>query len=290
MASVGTYGMHCLNDNWHEDRHQPADGLTTISGLEKRAPRGYETDIAYIGERYDVLSRIARLPQRESFATPDDGFREKDRTSSVDFAHPRSRTEFVFNPPAKPKMISTESVPEVSHEDRRPIPGNKRGFGAVVNRHEDNHNQRFWETTHGSFYGEAQPGARLTQSGTRSDPSLARRGGGRNSEDDENRGEGVKVGSLCGEFFTETSDPACDTRTQRAWLYQADPALKHVHLGGKKPAVGIHDNETSLPLGAGAMAKVRSDLKERKGVLYRTATCITKGLGNRPGKNIFQDG
>jgi hypothetical protein len=285
MASVGTYGLKTLNDNWFEDRHQPADALSATAGFEKRAARAYETDIAYIGERYDVLNRIARMPPRESYATPDDGFREKDRTSSVDFAPPRSRKEFVFDPPAKPALISTESVPEVSFEERRPIPGNNRGFGAVLNRHEESEGQRFWSTTSGDFYGE---GARVFPH--RSDAYCHGRGAGTYTGDEEAKIEGVKVGCLTGENFCKSTDPACDTNTQRAWLYQADPALKFVHLGGTRPRPGRIDNELSLPIGDGAMAKVRKDLAERKGRLYRTATTITKGLGQRSGHNLFQDG
>jgi len=287
MAAVGTYGQKTLNGNWFEDRVQPAGSLTVLGSIDSKTTRPYETDIAYIGERYDVLSRISRMPQRESYATPDDGFREKGCTSKVDFAPPRSRKEFVFHTPAQPRLISTESVPEVSFEERRPIPGTKRGFGSVLNRHEDGHEQRFFNTTNGDVYGEAGP--RVLR-GQRSDPINFRRSAGTNTADDENRAEGIAVGCLTGENFCQSSDPACNTMCQRAWLYQADPALKHVHLGGSRPKVAEVDNELSLPIGKGAMAKVRADLAERKGRLYRTATCITKGLGQRPGVNIFQDG
>lgn len=284
--AAGTYSLRTLNDNWFEDRLQPADSLSATSGFSKRAARAYETDIAYIGERYDVLARIARMPPRESYATPDDGFRERDRISSVDFAHPRSRKEFVANPPAKPRLVTSESVPEVAFEDRRPVPGPQRGFGSALPRHEANHDQRFWNTASGEFFGYA--GSRRPRARTYCHPDMQH--AGVTSESEEKRVEGVMVGQLCGENYNDGPDPAKNSKCQRAWLYQSDPSLSNVHLGGTRPKVSKVDNALSLPIGEGAMSRVRSDLTERKGRLYRTATTITKGLGSRPGYNLFQDG
>jgi len=123
----------------------------------------------------------------------------------------------------------------------------------------------------------------------KSESNLARFAG-KSTEEDENRVQGMKVGKLTGENYRESSDPAADTRTQRAWLYGSDPSLTHVHHGGKRPPAPRENNELSLPLGDGAMSKVRADLKERKGLLYRTATHITKGNGHRTGMSVFQDG
>eukprot|EP00927_Polykrikos_kofoidii_P032762 TRINITY_DN27806_c0_g1_i1.p1 TRINITY_DN27806_c0_g1~~TRINITY_DN27806_c0_g1_i1.p1 ORF type:complete len:284 (+),score=40.56 TRINITY_DN27806_c0_g1_i1:99-950(+) len=282
--AVGTYTQKTLNDQWFEDRQQPPGALSATGGIHLKQARKYETDIAYIGERYDVLNRISRIPPRPSFAMPDDGFRKWEKTSLVDFAHPRTRKEFVAKPPEKPRLITTESVPEVSYEERRPLPGSKRGFGSVLNRHEENHDMRFWSTTSGDFFGEGT--RRFHQ---RSEPSL-RRPAGVSTEDTEHRAHGVQVGLLTGEKFNDSNDAASNTRTQRAWLYQSDPSLTNVHLGGTKPRPSVVDNALSLPLGEGAMSKVRADLKERKGRLYRTATTVTKGLGERSGINIFQDG
>merc|ERR1712070_1312440 len=100
---------------------------------------------------------------------------------------------------------------------------------------------------------------------------------------------GVMVGELCGEHHKPAADPSCDTGIQRAWLYSNDPALSNLKFsksGGKIPAL---DNETSLPLGAGAQMKIMEDLKNRGGMLYRNSTTITKGNGSHYGISIFQD-
>lgn len=289
MAASGTYGRQTLNDNWYEDRHQSADALTATGGFSKRKAREYEPGIAYIGERYDVLARVSRMPPRETYAMPDDGFREMDKTSLVDFAHPKTRKEYV---PAKlkPRLVTPESVLEVSYEDRRPVVGEKSGFGAVLNRHEATHDQRFFNTTHGDVYGFSMDGYSTKVRGAPKRCNSTLGPAGVSSEADEGRVQGVKVGSLCGEKYVLSDDPASDTATQRAWLYQSDPSLANVHLGGTRPRPGRYDNELSLPIGEGAMGKVRSDLRERQGRLYKTATHITKGLGHRSGINIFQDG
>jgi hypothetical protein len=291
MAAVQTYSHGTLNNNWAEDRQQPAEALAA-TGLT-RFTRSYESDIAYIGDRYDVLNRISRMPPRVSYATPDDGFRERDCTSQLDFIPPATRKEFVAKPPAFPWLITTESVPEVSHDERRPIPGNKRGFGAVLQRHEETHEQRFFATTTAHFYGEGGPRSARGPlcSKTVVNPE-ALRPAGVSTEHEENRQQGVKVGCLCGEKYSEAMDPALDSKTQRAWLYQADPSLSNVHLGGQRrnKVKGGVDNALSLPLGDGAMSKIRNDLKDRQGRLYRTATHITKGMSKRPGVCVFEDG
>mmetsp|Transcript_36949 Transcript_36949/g.81108 ORF Transcript_36949/g.81108 Transcript_36949/m.81108 type:complete len:284 (-) Transcript_36949:158-1009(-) len=282
--AVGVYTLKTLNDNWFEDRHQPAGSLSVTSDLQRRNPRPHETDIAFIGERFDVLSRISRLPARTSYALPEDGFNEKNTTNLVDFSHPRSRQD-VATAPEKPALLSAESVPEISHDERRPLPGNRSGFGATLQRHPPGHDQRNWNTTHGDYFGEGN-GRRRCQTWASVEDSHA----GVSTAHEEFRAQGLKTGKLCGETLCESNDPGSDTRVQRAWLYSSDPALRHVHLGGKKPPLPEQDNELSLPLGDGAMNKVRKDLAERKGRLYRVATHITKGRGERSGVSIFQDG
>merc|ERR1719478_22869 len=101
MSSAYVYSTKTLNDNWYEDRAQPPGSWMQLGDELKKEVRKYETDIAYVGERYDVLTRIGRVPCKPSYATPDDGFRENKRTSSIDFADPRSHKEFVANPPQK---------------------------------------------------------------------------------------------------------------------------------------------------------------------------------------------
>jgi hypothetical protein len=287
MASAYVYGLKTLNDNWFEDRLQPSGSLTALGDIGNKATRKYESEIAYIGERYDVLARIARIPPKVSYGVPDDGFRENQRTSSVDFAHPRSRKEFVAKPPEKPTFITTESIPEVCYEDRRPVPGSYRGFGAVLSRHEESHGQRNWNTTSGDTFGVGM-GSR-SKSMPRLDPAQSR-SAGVGTEDAENAAKGMKVGVMCGEEYADRGEPSRDTKTQRSWLYQQDASLRNLHhAGATKKKLTPVDNHLSLPLGEGAMSKIRDDLKARQGRLYRVATEITKGRDKRPGIAIFKD-
>jgi hypothetical protein len=283
MVSSFVYGVKTLNDNWFEDRLQAPGSLGGIGDITKKETRKHEPDIAYIGERYHILNRIARIPQKESYATPDDGFNEKFRTSSVDYAPPRSRKEFVAKPPEKPRFITTETVPEVGYEDRRPVPGSARGFGAVLNRHEDTHERRWWNTTSGDTFGEGCRSARAKLC------PATYHAAGVTTQREEERQQGVKVGLLCGEEFRERGEPASDTRTQRSWLYTNDASLDNIKYGGTRPMPAKFDNELSVPIGEGAMKKVREDLKQRQGRLFRTATQITKGRDKRPGLAVFKD-
>lgn len=269
--------------HWFEDRHQPPGSLAGVGDVTKKVTRKHETEIAYIGERYDVLARIARIPQKATYALPDDGFNEKFRTSSVDFALPRSRKEFVAKPPEPAKFITAETVAEVKYEDRRPIPGSIRGFGAVLNRHEENHELRFWNTASGDSYGSGSRTARARINPASMGPA------GISTENAEDKSSGVKVGLLCGEEFRNTGDPASDTRTQRSWLYDLDASLKNLNYGGSVPKPSSVDNELSVPLGEGCMKKIREDLKARRGRLFRTATHITKGRDQRPGAAVYKD-
>lgn len=281
MAAAFVYSTKTLNDNWYEDRCQPPGGLTAVGDTNSKVVRKYETDIAYVGERYDVLTRIGRVPKRASYATPEDGFRETARTSSIDFAPPRSRKEFVANAPPKARFITTETIPEVCSEERRPVPGPTRGFGGVLDRHGDDHGLRCWNTSSGEAFGH-RPNGTLRMS--RSDPGLRLSASG---SYDQDRNTGMKVGNLCGEEFRNTGNPTNDTMTQRAWVY--DAALGNIHHGGTRAKVRGADNHLSVPIGDGAMAKIKKDLADRQGRLFRVATTITKGRDKRPGVALFKD-
>lgn len=284
MAAAFVFSTKTLNDNWYEDRVQPPGSLTAIGDINSKVTRKYETDIAYVGERYDVLTRIGRVPMKPSFATPDDGFREREKTSLVDYAVPQSRPDYMPKAPEKPKFLNTVNVPEVCFEERRPLPGNPKGFRATLDRHDDQHGQRNWNTAGGDAFGNKLS---LANKFSRSEPHLLRPCGV-STQDMEGRVGGMKVGIMCGEEFKDRNIPASDTRTQRAWVY--DASLANLHHGGTKPSVvGKPDNHMSLPLGDGAMNKIRQDLADRKGKLFRVATTITKGRGSRPGISIFAD-
>jgi hypothetical protein len=282
MTQAFPYSLQTLNGNWFEDRLQPPGcNLATTS---KKVSRPIESEIANISDRYDVLQRISRNVPRESYATPDDGFRETTPLKATDYAHPMSRKEVVRNPPEKPRFITTETVPEVCYEERRPIPGNTRGFGAVLNRHEENHDQRFWNTTTGDVFGkgDTRPRPRLESSGMRA--------AGTSVHQVTVKVGGLKTGKLCGEDYREGEDPAADTRIQRSWLYSQDPSIKHIGSAGKKPALPAADNELSLPIGEMLRnSKKLQEDRERRGLLFRTGTDITQGRGYRYGMSVFQD-
>jgi len=282
------YTLKTLNDNWFEDRLQPIDGLTSIGSLDKKQPRRYEPDVANVGKRLDVLSRISRMPQRPSFACPDDGFNEKQLTSRLDFRHPKTREEFVGDAPLPhPKMMVAETVPEVCSEERRPVPGNTRGFGAVLQRHEEGHGRRYWNTTYSETFRGGRSLSEAMLPTVKTEPS-GLRGAGVTTLMMEKRVSGVQVGTLCGEAFRESKNPGMDTRTQRSWLYSSDPSLRHLHYGGKRPAPSAVDNELSAQIGEGEMSKIRATLAKR-GNLCRNSTKVTKGNEKRAGFSIFQD-
>jgi len=282
MAAAYPFSMSTLNDNWFEDRLQP-EGAGKLS--QEKVIRKVETEIAYIGERFDTLSRIGRSKQMPSFAIPDDGYSETTTLNSVDFAHPKSRKEVVDKKPPEPNFVATETIPEVCYEERRPLIGPPRGFGAVLDRHPENFEQRHWSTTSGACYGYGQ-----IKKGPRVDPISIKHGAGVTVEMMANKTEGVMTGELCGENFKPDADPSQDTRIQRAWLYSADPALSNMQYS-KSVAKSIPtvDNETSLPLGDGAQKKIMEQLKQRGGMLYRNSTNITKGRGAKYGVSVFQD-
>eukprot|EP00930_Biecheleria_cincta_P015679 TRINITY_DN12996_c0_g3_i1.p2 TRINITY_DN12996_c0_g3~~TRINITY_DN12996_c0_g3_i1.p2 ORF type:complete len:315 (+),score=62.90 TRINITY_DN12996_c0_g3_i1:98-946(+) len=280
--ATGVFGMRTLNDNWFEDRFQPEGGLSATANLHRKTPRAYETDLAYIGERYDVLGRISRCPPRASYAFPDDGFDEKGTTGLFDFADPRSRSDWGKGKALAPTMITTENAP-VCPPETRELPGERSGFGAHIHRHGEQHGKSFFNTTMGDYYGE---GSR--QATPRRCPAMAE-AAGVSTKEEEARVQGLRVGLLCGEAYCGSDNPACNTRMQRSWLYEADPALRNIHHGGTRRDVSKFDSELSLPMHEGAMSKVRADLQERKGRLYRTATVITKGRGHKAGVSIFQD-
>eukprot|EP00434_Breviolum_minutum_P039042 symbB.v1.2.034648.t1/scaffold4504.1/size42116/4 len=183
-------------------------------------------------------------------------------THKGDFKDPRSRNDWGKGKAIAPSMITTANAP-VCPPETRELPGPRSGFGAHINRHPDNHDQRFFSTAHGEFYGE---GSRKKE---KRDAAAIPHSAGISTEMAEGAAHGMKVGILCGEA------------TQRSWLYEPDAALQNIHYGGKKPPVPSYDSELSIPIGQGAMAKVREDLKARKGRLYRVATQITKGNHHR---------
>lgn len=281
--AVGVYNRRTLNDNWFEDRLQPPENLSTTLTLDKKAARPVETDFAAAGgQRHELLSRISRMPPRRTYATPDDGYHERDSSYRKEFPQPLSRATKGHQ--SAPALINTENAP-VKGEEPRPLSGPASGFGAGINRHDERHHEkRYLSTTYGDFHGYNS-----TWRGTERTCNSLMAHAGMTSEAEEKRVTGLKVGRLVGESHRESSNPAVDSRTQRAWLYSEDASLRNIHLGGRRGPPAQPDNELSLPLGDGAMSKVRADLKSRKGFLYQQASYITKGKDKRKGLAIWQD-
>lgn len=279
MVSPGVFSRRTLNDNWVEDRHQPEEALTATGNIHKKTPRGYETDLATIqGDRFDVLSRISRMPPRPTYATPDDGFNEKVTTHTGDFLHPQMRAGKKL---LTPRLINTANAP-VCPPEKRPLKGPDSGFGAGISRHAKHHEDRFFSTTHSEFFGPADRRGKVKM-----EPS-AHAEAGFSTEREENKVTGIACGKLCGEMHRESANPGIDTRIQRAWMPGCDPALTHIHHGGAKNASPREDNHMSLPIGD-TMSKIRNDLKERQGRLFRNGTNITKGSHLKQGVSVFQD-
>jgi hypothetical protein len=188
-------------------------------------------------------------------------------------------------------MITTTNAPVLPPE-KRELVGPRSGFGSSLDRHPDNHDQRFWNTSHGDSYGEHGPRSKQGKALLKASMSAPTLGAGLTSEHMEARAMsgGRAVGKLTGECYKVSSDPAKDTKTQKQWMYGADPAMTHIHLGGTKKRLQGPDNEMSLPLGEGNMAKIRESAKLRGGMFARSATHITRGAHLLPGVTVFQDG
>lgn len=287
MVSPGVFNRKTLNDNWVEDRHLSEDALTATGNFHKRGARAMETDLAYIGDRYDVLARISRMPPRESYAIADDGFRERQTTHLADLKDPRQHPMFASKKMSAPLIINTGNAP-VCPPEKRDLKGPSTGFGAAISRHGIEDGQRFWSTAHTEFYGTDTLRVPAGRGVPRRDPADHGHAGV-GTEREETKGTGMKCGRLCGENFSDSNNPSTDTVVQRSWMADGDPALTHIHHGGTKKAPPEVDNHLSLPLGKGAMSKIREDLKARQGRLCRVATNITKGAHGKSGVSLFQD-
>lgn len=157
-------------------------------------------------------------------------------------------------------------------EEKRHLPGPESGFGSVLDKHREGHDRRYMDTTNSEFFTQAEL--------TKGCAAGQRAGGaGTTSEEAESRREGKKAGKLCAENLKESTNLAEDTRTQRAWLPSA-PELRHIEHGGTLPLPPEVDNELSLPMGTGAMGRVRKELAARGEFMAKTGSDITEGRGN----------
>jgi len=282
MALPYEYSRKTLVANWAETRLAPDQAERDFP--DNKFLRPPESDLANLETNFSILGRIARIPAHNSDGTlPDDGYRERAASNKEEFRNPRAVKDFVFNPPQDPKWITTETVPEVIHDERRPVEGQVSGYGAVLQRHGPQEGERFFETASRDAMGypTAVHGTNRAMLGASGIGVL----------DVMDRTEGMKVGELAGEKYKseDCNDPSEATAVQRSWQYQRDPALTNIHHGGKQPPVPIIDNELSLPLGEGGHRKHHASLMSRGGRLPRVTTTITTGKESKYGMSIFRD-
>lgn len=140
-----------LNENWFEDRLKIPQ--THELNPDQKVIRPKEQDLNCLTSTglAKPLGRIDRKPKQETFGLiPDDGFRELKTIKDTEMPNPsvhRAKQKPVKN------MINKYNIAELSLVDR-PIDSTHSGFGAVINRHGPNHDQRFFDTTNKNFYGE----------------------------------------------------------------------------------------------------------------------------------------
>jgi len=288
MSLPGTYSKKTLNGNWYEDRGAPDQLERDFAHL--KSVRHFEPDIANLEKSFSVLERISRIPPHNSNGTICDyGYREVGSTNLEDFPHPDKQTAFVRKSASSPQFITSETIPEVVSDKRRPIGGPRTGYGATLQRHPKNIDQRFFATASRDGFGYPRPVPGVDRSKFRAS--------GVGVLEVADRPEGMAVVgdgglALSGERYRElgSCDISIATAVQRSWLYESDAALKNVErYGGKKPPPSIIDNHMSLPLGEGGHRKNHEKLVARGGRLPRIATSITTGKEKKYGINIFQD-
>lgn len=173
-------------------------------------------------------------------------------------------------------MINKYNIAELSLVDR-PVQGTKSGFGAVITRHPDNHDARYFNTEHRDNFGEPIPrGAAETVVGFQQTSSQLAGGNLRPIEK-----QGIKaISNLTGEIYSKSFDPQEQTDVQRSWLYQQDPGVRAVNEGvANKDQTFFYDNANSLPLGEGEHGtKVFSD---KPGAFRRIRQDVTR-IANQP--------
>jgi len=240
------------------------------------------TDVANLEKSFSVLERISRTPAHNSKGTVADyGYREQASSFNDDFRHPKARKEFKKSPSA-PQFITTETIPEVVPEGRRPVLGPRTGYGAVLQRHPKNIDQRSFTTSSRDALGYPRPIPGVDRSTFR--PA------GVGVLEMADRPEGMAVGVLAAEVYKPDVDVSEATPVQRSWLYETDAALRNVDkYGGRKPPPSLIDNHMSLPLGEGGHRRMHDTLMSKGGRLPRVSTSITTGKEKMYGIHIFQD-
>jgi hypothetical protein len=275
------YSRKILVGNWFEERYAEQQPERDFPDL--RTVRPEETDLCDVTSGHGAhaaLTRLKRMYPHISTCTLDDGFRVVESVSQATYVPYTPRSKLAIAPPEAAEaagFITNETVPEVIHEERRPVKGPASGFGAVLQRHRPETDKRILETSYTATFGAYTP--RRAQ-----DRSL-RIAAGKAALDYGHHG--LRVGELTGEVYKGKADPSVATQVQRAWT--DDPAMSFISYGGPKPKPPKTDNALSLPLGEGDMKRQRELLAKRGGKFYLNTTSITTGKGNLYGIHLFQD-
>jgi hypothetical protein len=272
-VGVGAYSRKTLVANWFEDRLAP--GQPEHDFPDMRHVRAKEADLRDVSKgTYAVLDRIARNPPHVSTCTLDDGFRVRESTAQAAYQTPRRGD----SAKEKPSFVTTETVPEVISEGRRPQ-RDVTGFKAPLQRHGPQEGIRFFDTSYQVNYG-------VSPRAPRKPPVADSRAAGTSVM--SSGPQGMRVGELTGEVYKKDADPSESTKVQRAWT--ADPAIPNIAYGGKKPEPPTVDNELNLKIGEGDSKRMMKLMEEKGGKFYLNSSEMTSGKSKRPGIHIFLDG
>ena len=215
------------------------------------------------------LGAINRKPKQETFGLiPDDGFRELKTTNQQDLQNPK--VHFAKQKPVL-SMINKYNIAELSLVDR-PVQGTKSGFGAVITRHPDNHDARYFNTENRDNFGQPAPQGPTETVANFKQTNSSLAGGNLRPIDKQ----GIKaLSNLTGEIYSKSFDPQEQTDVQRSWLYQQDPGVRAVNEGvANKDQTFFYDNALSLPMGEGVHATKK--FSDEPGAFRRIRQDVTR--------------
>jgi hypothetical protein len=277
-VGVGAYTRKTLVANWFEDRLAP--GQPERDFPEMRSVRRKEADLRDVSKgTYAILDRIARNPPHVSTCTLDDGFRVTETNSQEAYQTPRKGDSKGAAGAATATFVTTETVPEVIAEGRRPMRGQASGFSAPLQRHGAQEGIRFFDTSYQVNYGVSPRAPRKLQVHQAASAGLSVLAAGP---------KGLRVGELTGEVLRKDADPSMNTKVQRAWT--EDPAIPNLSYGGRKPEPPLVDNELSMKFGEGDLKRQMKEMEAKGGNFFLNASPLTSGKVNKPGIHLFLDG
>ncbi|OMJ72777.1 hypothetical protein SteCoe_28695 [Stentor coeruleus] len=287
--SYRAYNNKTLVQNWYEDRLAPPQ----VSKLypSEMTVREKEDSISCLTSA-GVPKALNTLKRQQKWNTagviPDDGFREMYTVNKTEIPDPQKTKEEVSKPPVlydingkTQQTMQKSNIISLTHIERETT-GPKSGFGAVLPKHPDTWDKRYFETTYNCVHGE--PGSKpkptvpehsnfitTNQTFYNTGKELVGNSAGISYKPGFLDSLKEKSELLCAEKLRTSEDPQHNTVIQRTWLPTQDPGVK-ARLSGNKIELPKVDNENSLPLGIGqyfvqekkdnpgAYRRVRSDV------------------------------